>query len=94
MKKLLFLVLIAIAFCVAVENVDADVEAWSLKGIWDKVKGAVSSAVSFLKKYGIWDAIKTALSTAGTTAAGIACQNVGVPGVLCSTMVKIVADNM
>ena len=94
MKKLLFLVLIAIAFCVAVENVDADVEAWSLKSVWNKVKGWASSAVSFLKKHGIWDVIKSALGTAGTAAAGVACQSVGVPGVICSTMVKIVADNM
>ena len=94
MRKLLFLVLIAIAFCAVVEANDADVEAWSLKSVWDKVKNFASKAVNFLKQTGIWGVIKNLLGTAGAAAAGAGCQSFGVPAAICSTMVKIVANNM
>ena len=98
MRKLLFIVLIAIAFCLAAENniaeADGDVEAWDLQKVWDKVKRWASTAKAFLKKTGLWDVIKNALATAGAAAAGVACQALGVPAIVCSTMVQIVANNM
>ena len=93
MRKLLFLVLIAIAFCAVVETTE-DVEAWSLKSVWNKVKSWVGKAVNFLKSTGIWNIIKNALGSAGAGAAGAACQSIGIPSAVCSTMVKMVADNM
>ena len=94
MRKLLFLVLIAIAFCAVVEANDEDVEAWSLKSVWKKIKNAASKVVNFLKQTGIWAVIKNLLSSSGADAAGKGCQSLGIPADVCKNMVKVVSDNM
>ena len=93
MKKLLLLVLFAIAFCAVVETAE-DVEAWSIGDLWNGVKNFVSKGINFLKKYGIWQALKSALGTVGAAGAGAVCQAYGIPYAVCSSMVAFVAAQM
>ena len=68
MKKLLFLVLIAIAVCTVVEETELDVldldnfdfenlDAVDWQKLWDKLKGFASLLKKWLKNIGIWDVV-------------------------------------
>ena len=96
MRKLLFLVLIAIAVCSVVEIKDdvSDLDAVSWSKIWKKAKSVLSKAKNFLKQTGIWAVIKKALGEQGAEYAGKICESLGIPGDVCSSMVKIVAGKM
>ena len=87
MKKLLFVLLIAVIFCseIAEENeieLDFDeLDAILQLGVgnwieqkWDQVKHFFNSAVEFLKKHDLYDPIVTLLKRAAEQAAFILCK--------------------
>ena len=94
MKKLLFLVLIAIAVCSSFET-DPELEAFdweSLKTIWNKVKNVYEKAVEFLKKYDLYYPIINALKKNLPAKAEELCTSKGVPAGVCRQIVKFLLD--
>ena len=78
MRRLLFLVLLAIAFCSLAEETtkDSDVvlQAADLVEIWNKVKNSVRDAIQWLKDVGVYDFLINILKTYGRIAAITACS--------------------
>ena len=74
MKKLLFLVLLAIAFCSTVEEFkNEDLEILLNAISWDDVKNNVEGAVQWLKDRGLWEPLKRLLIQVGEYAAMQLC---------------------
>ena len=89
MRRLLFLVLLAIAFCsLAEENKDSDVvlQAADLADIWNKVKNSVKDAIQWLKDVGVYDFLVNILKTYGRIAAISACST-KLPAVICTAVI-------
>ena len=99
MRKLLFLVLIAIAVCAAVdlkntEEFEKMLEASDWGKLWNEVKSKAAQAKAFLVQHGIWNVIKTALGTVGVAGATAGCTALGIPGWVCGSMVAFVSASM
>ena len=75
MKKILFLVLLTIAFCSAVEEFKKEDLEILLNAItWDDVKNNVEEAVEWLKSNGLWEPLKRLLMQISEYAAMQLCQ--------------------
>ena len=90
MRRLLFLVLLAIAFCSLAEETskDSDVvlQAADLVEIWNKVKNSVRDAIQWLKDVGVYDFLINILKTYGRIAAITACST-KLPAVICTAVI-------
>ena len=90
MKKLLFLILIAITFCTAIEEkVDEDIVLIDWAGLWEKVKGIAGAAKKWLKDNGLWDPLVNLLKTQGRQAAMNWCTQ-KIPDYVCSSIINFV----
>ena len=90
MRRLLFLVLLAIAFCSLAEETskDSDVvlQAADLVEIWNKVKNSVRDAIQWLKDVRVYDFLINILKTYGRIAAITACST-KLPAVICTAVI-------
>ena len=93
MKKLIFLLLIAMVFCSSIEeyNLDDDLEV-ILEGInvrkmWNQVKKYESKAKAFLKAIGIYDGLIKVLKTTGRYYGINYCTSKKIPQDICSSIV-------
>ena len=90
MRRLLFLVLLAIAFCSLAEETtkDSDVvlQAADLVEILNKVKNSVRDAIQWLKDVGVYDFLINILKTYGRIAAITACST-KLPAVICTAVI-------
>ena len=90
MKKLLFLVLIAIAFCTAIEEkVDEDVVLVDWAELWEKVKYYANAAKKWLQDVGLWDPLVNLLKTKGRQAAMNWCTQ-KIPDFVCSSIIDFI----
>ena len=91
MRRLLFLVLLAIAFCTVVEKTEDPVvlQAADIIDIWNQIKHLGQQAVDWLKAMGLWDPIVNFLKTTGRSAA-IGWCSTKVPAVICSSIVDFI----
>ena len=88
MKKLLFLVIIAIALCAQFSSEDDVVLQGFFKKAWKWVKGAVSKAVNWLKKMKIWNKLVDLVKTYGPTAAKSICNKYKINGDTCEKVAQ------
>ena len=91
MRRLLFLVLLAIAFCTVVEKTEDPVvlQAADIVDVWNQIKNLGQQAVDWLKTMGLWDPIVNFLKTSGRKAAISWCST-KVPAVICSSIVDFI----
>ena len=93
MKKLLFLVLIAIAFCTVIEEKqpeeDIVLQEIDWAGLWDKVKKFTEAAKKWLQEKGLWDPLITLLKTVGREAAMKWCTQ-KIPDFVCSSIIDFI----
>ena len=91
MRRLLFLVLLAIAFCTVVEKTEDPVvlQAADIVDVWNQIKNLGQQAVDWLKTMGLWDPIVNFLKTTGRQAAINWCSS-KVPAVICSSIVDFI----
>ena len=91
MRRLLFLVLLAIAFCTVVEKTEDPVvlQAADIVDVWNQIKRFANQAVDWLKTMGLWDPIVNFLKTTGRSAA-IGWCSTKVPAVICSSIVDFI----
>ena len=92
MKKILFIVLIAIISCTLVEKYESEedldiVLGIDIKTMWNKVKNNVNQAKAFLKSIGLYDPMISALKTVGSAIAVGYCTSKGVPYPICTSIV-------
>ena len=95
MRNLLFLVLIAFVVSSSVQKIDLkDLEiilkSVDWEGLWNQVKDNANQAYEWLKRNGIWDVVMDAVKIAGPTAAGAGCQSIGIPAIVCSSIVSFI----
>ena len=105
MRKLLFLVLIAIAVCTVVEETELDVldldnfdfenlDAVDWQKLWDKLKGFASLLKKWLKKIGIWDLVVDYLHNKLPGKIEEFCKNKHIPDGLCLTIVNWIVNHI
>ena len=91
MKKLLAILLIAIAACETVQDIDLqsifDDIVDKVKDAWDNLTDELKNAANYLKDKGIYDTVKDKLISAGKTAAIALCTPYLGP-TLCSLAVE------
>ena len=95
MKKLLFLLLIAMAFCSSIEEYNLDdsevmLEGINVRKIWNQVKNKASQAKAFLKAIGIYDGLVKVLKTTGKYYGISYCTSKNIPQDICSSIVDFV----
>ena len=91
MRRLLFLVLLAMTFCTVVEKTEDPVvlQAADIVDIWNQIKNYAQQAVEWLKTMGLWDPIVNFLKTTGRQAAINWCTT-KVPSVICASIVDFI----
>ena len=97
MKKILFFVLIAIAVSTVVEQTeenDVALEAFNWRDAWNAVKGVVKKAIDWLKEKGLYTPIVNAIKSKGQAYGKSVCESKGVPGDVCSQIVKYILDHV
>ena len=105
MRKLLFLVLVAIAVCTVVEETELDVldldnfdfenlDAIDWQKVWDKLKGFASLIKKWLKKIGIWDLVVDYLKNKLPDKIEAFCKNKKIPDGLCHTIVNWIVNHI
>ena len=96
MKKIIFLVLIAIIACTEIkeydidniEDVDLVLEGINVGKLWNKFKNNASQAKQFLKSIGLYYPLITLLKQ-GTSVLAIGyCTSQGVPYIICTSIVE------
>ena len=94
MKKLLILVLIAIAFCTAIEEKTDDeiiLQGVNWAELWEKVKKYASQAKKWLQDNGLWEPIINLLKTYGREKAVNWCAQ-KIPYAVCSSIVDFILN--
>ena len=91
MRKILFLLLIAIIACNSIETFEQDelvLEGINFKSMWNKVKKNVKAAKAWLKSVGLYDPLVNAIKNVGAYYANNYCTSKGVPKEICSSIVQ------
>ena len=102
MRKLLFLVLVAIAVCTAVEETEFDLDNFDLENldaidwqkIWDKLKFFTSQLKKWLKKIGIWDLVVDYLHNKLPDKLEAFCKSKKIPDGLCLTIINWIVNHI
>ena len=81
MKKLLFLVLIALIL--------GSISCGKIEDEWEKAKATCAKIKAFLKKYGIYDDVVSLLTKGAKAAAQAVCEK-KLPKGVCSNLVTVV----
>ena len=96
MKKIIFLVLIAIIACTEIkeydientEDIDLVLQGINVAKLWNKFKNNASQAKQFLKSIGLYYPLITLLKQ-GTSVLAIGyCTSQGVPYIICTSIVE------
>ena len=96
MKKILFLVLIAIIACSQVEqyepydieDFDLILEGINIRSLWNKFKNNASQAKQFLKSIGLYDPLINLLKKYASGYAVNYCTSKGIPNDICQSIVN------
>ena len=90
MKKFLFLVLIAIAFCSSIEEFKNENLEILLKAIsWDDVKNNIENAIQWLKDNHLWEPIRKLILEFGEYAAMTLCLK-GFSESTCKSIINLI----
>ena len=93
MKKILFLVILAIALSATIDELNEDgikdlIKKIPFKKIWDNIKKHTKKAIAFLKQIGIYDNLIELLRTVEEYYGMKYCLSKNIPEVVCTSIIE------